>query len=529
MDKSSCETIVTAPGGVIQADVSSFTYEFMTGQTVARTRVLLPVLNAGVVEVKPLTILVDFNRNVSGFEKAQPVKKTTASVEFNDRKFVACSNYDAESEKAAYKLSCEMLGGTFIDCLSGTEDCSFAGMDPNSEIFKKAKERICTTVYGGTYLNEKCTSLKMALETEGSNIKPTHFVLSGNSVNTFNQACSGVNEFISKVNSDGSVVCKTVNFCTKCDANCPAGGIVCSGNIVRGSNIAIVDPCAGAPAAGDICRGELLVAGYATCGTGTKDDCFTPPVECSTWRNQDLDILGTGAEYDTRTWNSCTSYIGQTCTSGQTQRCYQGTSGSRTEGYEFKCCENPTTTPTTTTPSPGGGGTCWNITSSNLDSSQINPIGFPNQFWDCSGTKPKSLSDLSGPCGLGETCTYDWKYGTYAFRCEADAGQCPANIENPVEGKADCTYDRPAGWSEVHNTVIHQCNEYFLPTSSPKGMGTLKHGKTKNLFGAKHCRKGVTSGLIGDPSKTSYKFSCNDGVIDWFIAPVKCFCRKTLD
>ncbi len=466
MNKTTCDTAVTSSGSGIQVRANAFDYDFDTGITIKRTRVLLPQLTAGKVEVVPVTILVDFNRNISGLENTHSVKKTTAAIEFNDRVFVGCSNYDAESEKAAYKLTCEMLGGTFVDGISGSESCSFDVVDPNSDILDKAKRKICTTVYGGTYINGKCTSLNMPLTAVGQNIKTNSYVLSGNSVSTFNQLCSGSNNFVGGANSNGSANCKTVKFCTKCDANCPASGGVC-----RGANPTVitppVDPYTGGPLANSVCSTDDRVPGYPICGKGTKD--------CS---------------------GSVNNPVNQTSTN------------------------------------------CWNENYSDTDMTKINPLGYPTTRWDCGGsTRPASISNLSGPCNIGDICNFDFKYGTKVFTCEEDTGQCPGSVSLPRDpapdpepepepevGKADCTYISPYGWTQMHSGILHYCVEYY--TTSGGTNKTLKHGETKVFRDARYClRGGVPGNAI--PRRTESSVSCNDGVKTWRPeAEQRCFCKK---
>ena len=55
----------------------------------------------------------------------------------------------------------------------------------------------------------------------GQNIQDNFFNVNGVSISSFRQDCTGDNNFMVGINSDGTVVCKEIKRCTKGDAQCP--------------------------------------------------------------------------------------------------------------------------------------------------------------------------------------------------------------------------------------------------------------------------------------------------------------------
>jgi len=241
-NKNNCNNTLSLSAGKLVADLGAYEAIDKSPLKITETKVLLPNLTNAGREVMPVSIFVYFDRELSGFEKTNPVKKTTANVEFNNGVFIGCSDYEAESEITAFKIACESVGGKFnlTSGVKGSEKCDFTNIDMNHEFLVKGRKHICETVFKGVFDGNKCDSVNMPVATGLSkNLKSDSYQINGKWVKTFNQMCAGDNNFVASVNVDGSVTCKAVQFCTKCDGSCPASGPVCDGAVVPPEPIAI--------------------------------------------------------------------------------------------------------------------------------------------------------------------------------------------------------------------------------------------------------------------------------------------------
>lgn len=228
-DKAQCDSVLSASGNGIAANVSPFVFEMDGKLTVHETRVLLPSRGSG-REVLPVSIFVYFDRGLKtemGADNAFPVKKTTASVIFQDGAFQECSDYESEAERSAFKLACESIGGVEVINADDSQSCDFSAIDPSHEFIVNTKRKICVEVFNGAYNQGtgKCDSITMSgTNFYGNNISDTSFQL-GNGlnqrINTFTQVCAGQNNFMIGVRLDGRPICRTIRRCTRGDALCP--------------------------------------------------------------------------------------------------------------------------------------------------------------------------------------------------------------------------------------------------------------------------------------------------------------------
>ncbi len=221
-DKAQCESLIGASEGNLTIDLSSFDYELPSNISLGSTTIIKPELSSG-VEVLPTPILLYFKTKTSSDNEKSIVRRITAPLEFKDGDYVGCSNYQVESQKSAFKLICEMMGGAYQEDTSGDDSCDYTNINPSSILALRTKQVICENFFGGSYNSStrKCDSFNMNTLATGSNITIASFLLGSGNVSSYGQLCSGQNNFISGVNSNGTVKCKEVKFCTKGKPGCP--------------------------------------------------------------------------------------------------------------------------------------------------------------------------------------------------------------------------------------------------------------------------------------------------------------------
>ncbi|MBI99715.1 MAG: hypothetical protein CME67_00675 [Halobacteriovoraceae bacterium] len=233
-DKASCNQIIKPGSESLSASLQSFNSKVSPPLEIKQTKVIPPSLTGAGREVVPASVIVYFKREAPGLKSAYAVKKTTAMVEYNDGKFVGCSNFESESEMTTFKLACESLGGTFSleTGVAGSEKCDFSSLGQNHYVLAQVKKRACEKIYNGVFDGAECDSMNMPLTPSyGANLKNDSFFLADKWVKTFEQSCPGDNNFVGSISPSGEVTCKSVSFCTKCDASCPATGTVCDGEL----------------------------------------------------------------------------------------------------------------------------------------------------------------------------------------------------------------------------------------------------------------------------------------------------------
>ena len=233
-DKESCDLVLRDDSGTLVADVSSYLGDDeiktqLDGKLSIEhdlTQVLLPSIPDSGRAVLPVNIYVYFNRNLqsnSGTAKTNPVKRTTASVVFEDGRYAGCSDFEEEAKRSAFTLACETLGGIASFPESGY-NCDLANIDPRHPFIAETKRKVCSQIYnnGSILQNGKCVEMNMPnTPTVASNINENSFQLGLGRVRTYVQSCDGTNNFAVGKFADGTLRCKTVRRCTKGDASCP--------------------------------------------------------------------------------------------------------------------------------------------------------------------------------------------------------------------------------------------------------------------------------------------------------------------
>ena len=464
-----CQAVV--PGGIpsstdLTADLSSFSFDFNSGVTIEKTTLTKPSLS-GANEVLPVELYVHFKRQVLGQDDSlKAVKRITFPGEFDTAgKFIGCSSYDNESQRAAYKLACEAIGGVFEDAsLNSDANCSFASISEDSELMQNIRQNLCQNLLGGNLSGVDCQSMNLTtVPISGANISSSQFVIDGNAITTFTQTC-GSDELLRGINSDGSIECIPYLYCSKCDGRCGAvDASVCGSTTSTGE--VITDPCASLPVASTVCEGVDLVTGYPSCGQGTKTtgSCADP---C-----EDIAV----ADY---CLGESIVIAGQTC--GE---------GTKTTG---DCAV----------------GTCWSSIKNESTMPSINPLWQnPGRFVCTGSSEPGSLSDTSGPCNVGDSCTYEAKYSSKQYICIEDNGSCVAGSEELPEPEEEKVYRVNCGDAVVRNGGE---SESGLRCGSPHG-SSCTAAQVGQSFGTITCERvdeARGESESGDGELSSHSCSC---------------------
>lgn len=255
--KVTCETMISGPSSINLAGAG---FDVQEGLTIDSVKMIPPSITGSGVENVPVSIYVTFNRNL-GTANTKPVRKTLALLQYESGTFVGCADYEDEAQKSAYKITCQILGGKFVDGVNGNYTCDYSAMTGNEVFIQNLKKDMCENVFGGAYDGNYCSAIHTAsLGTRqgflrASNITESFIKLNGNSRTTFKQLnCNAQNTYVRKINSSGVVECVTVGFCTQgidCDISPPSPDCSCADKIPKGQYCS--------DGAGGTCEGKLDV------------------------------------------------------------------------------------------------------------------------------------------------------------------------------------------------------------------------------------------------------------------------------
>lgn len=141
-----------------------------------------------------------------------------------------------------------------------------------------------------------------------------------------------------------------------------------------------------------------------------------------------------------------------------------------------------TTTSTTSTTLLAATPGCWKKVSSEVDTSVINPGGFPSSSWSCISdstpvTVAKNTVYAGGPCSDQKiSCDFEFKYGSESWACDACSGPPPKKAcwqlpgYNKFPGKT--VYTNP----HAHCTLYGPCS--LATDTSPQGAKCLEYVTT---------------------------------------------------
>lgn len=223
-DATQCTSRFSVSGGNLTIDASGVNAELRYGSSLASADVIAPVTN-NQMETLPITIFLRFDRGENESD-GKAVRKIVVPAMFDTNgDFVECINYQTEAQKTAFKLSCEFLGGTFVDGPSGTETCDLSNLDATADLIKDSMKKACTDTLNGTFNDATghCESINLGSTSpiQGANINLNRVGLNNNFRTTFAQEnCNSPNQFIKSINVNGSVNCTTLKFCVP-GTNCP--------------------------------------------------------------------------------------------------------------------------------------------------------------------------------------------------------------------------------------------------------------------------------------------------------------------
>lgn len=211
-NKITCDQMIPSLGTLVLSTIDS---NVLTSVTHVESEFITPPTTAS-VEVLPVSILLKFDKKSGNGTLRRTNRKVSFLGQFKNGVFVDCVDYESHAIQTSFKIGCETIGGQYN--FDGTNaSCDYSQINEGSAFAKGIREYICTNVYGGSFdsINQRCLNMKIDGEIRAQNITPSYFMLNGKMRTSFNQACTGENTFITTVNVDGSVACRTVSICTK--------------------------------------------------------------------------------------------------------------------------------------------------------------------------------------------------------------------------------------------------------------------------------------------------------------------------
>ena len=191
-------------------------FDLGSNVTIKSVEIITPTVTAGgAVNVLPIPILVTFNKVLNGTNRLI-VKKVFTHAQFDSSgAFKSCVDFELESIKSAYKVTCETVGGVFNDGTADTYDCDFSSMTGQELFVDASLSHICEKVFDGVYSNGVCNRINLKDGTvTASNIDSSGFVIGGNKRLKFAESCSGTNQFVRGVDIAGGASCIDVIYCT---------------------------------------------------------------------------------------------------------------------------------------------------------------------------------------------------------------------------------------------------------------------------------------------------------------------------
>ena len=430
-DKNQCNDTVSGSGTTINIDLTKFHTEKypeletdLAGLKFDKTDVFLPTLSEGIL---PIDIVVYFDRTNDELKNIKAARKISLPVAFDaSGSFVGCSSFDEEAEKAAYKISCEMLEGNYsYDQASGNMDCSFAAIDESNQLIQDIRQKACNELLGSDSFNSSngvCNQINLPnIEITASNFGPGKLTVGGGTITSFSNQLCNENEFVTKINADGSVECTKVNptYCRPCDANCDPGNI--KNTLCIGATSAVTEvtgPCDVNIDPATVCKDTLLVPGFEICGYGTLDDSTCAADVCADAPDPSSVCAGIAL------------VPGEDCGVGEMVNISCNTCWNTVSEVNYGAADNPDYS------TSGDGWTC--------DTSSITP--------------PADYTSTTGACTIGDSCTYNTQHDKKQYVCQSAVSACQSatpitTTEDPVvsevEYRIDCggsTYS--AGVSE---------------------------------------------------------------------------------
>ena len=230
-EKGTCDSLITetSPGsGQLTLDTSSIASELRYNASLKESKIILPPRNAQ-IEVLPLNIFLTFKRGESE-SSGHTVRRVLVNCLFDAAgAFQGCANYLTQAEKNAFKLSCELMGGSLVDdtSLDPPYRCDLAGLDQNTKVTKDLMKKFCIEKINPStadaYVGDFCQDIDLGDSKLiiGQNINENKIALQGNARTTYyQQNCSAPNTFIQSINVNGSVNCLELKYCVTGE-NCP--------------------------------------------------------------------------------------------------------------------------------------------------------------------------------------------------------------------------------------------------------------------------------------------------------------------